>query len=73
MAFPGVTTNFLKHHIQLSIPKKLDRFVIHCGTNNLNFDDAPEKIANNIIQLGKVVKTEKKRCCFWDLSTQRLF
>ena len=31
-AFPGATTNCLKHHIQPSILKKSDRFVIHCGT-----------------------------------------
>ena len=30
-AFPGTTTNCLKHHIQPSIPKKPDRFVIHCA------------------------------------------
>ena len=58
-AFPRATTNCLKHHIQPSIPKKPDRFVIHCSTNNLNSEDTPEKIANDIIQLGKVVKMEK--------------
>ena len=46
----------------------------HYGTNNVNSEDAPEQIVNDIIQLGKVVKTEKKRCFyFWDLSTQRFF
>ena len=34
--------------------------MIHCGTNNLNSDDTPEKIANDIIQLGTLVKMEKK-------------
>ena len=48
-AFPGAKTNCLKHHIQLSIPKKPDRFVIHCGTNNLNSEDTPEKIVNDIV------------------------
>ena len=57
-AFPGATTNCLKHHIQPSILKKPDRFVIYCGINNLNSEDTPEKIANDIIQLGKFVKTE---------------
>ena len=33
--------------------------MIHCGTNNLNSDDTPEKIANVNIQLGKVAKMEK--------------
>ena len=27
--------------------------MIHCGTNNLNSDDTPEKTANDIIQFGK--------------------
>ena len=59
-SFLGATTDCLKHHIQPSIPKKPDRFVIHCSTNNLNSDDTPKKIVNDIIQLGEVIKTEKK-------------
>ena len=50
--------NCLKHHIQPSIPKKPGRFVIQCNTNDLTSDDTREKTANDIIQLGKVVKTE---------------
>ena len=64
MAFPGVTMNCLRHHIQPSIPKKPDRFMIHCGTNNLNSEDRPEKIANDIIQLGKAVKMQKRMLLF---------
>ena len=33
--------------------------MIHCGTNNLNSDDRPEKIANDIIQLGTIIKMKK--------------
>ena len=58
-AFPGATTNCLKHHVQPSISEKHDRFVIHCGTNNLNSEDTSKKIANDIIQGWKVVKMEK--------------
>ena len=64
MAFPGATMNCLRHHIQPSIPKKPDRFMIHCGTNNLNSEDRPEKIANDIIQLGKAVKMQKRMLLF---------
>ena len=58
-AFPAATTNCLTHYIQPSIPNTPDRFEIHCGTNNLNSEDSPEKITNDITQLGKVVKTGK--------------
>ena len=57
-AFPGATKNCLKHHIQPSIPKKSDRLVIHCGSNNLKSEVNRKKTVNDIIQLGKVVKTE---------------
>ena len=71
-AFPGATTNCLKHHVQPSISEKHDRFVIHCGTNNLNSEDTSKKIANDIIQGWRV--NGKKQCCyFWNLSTQRSF
>ena len=58
-AFPRATTKCLKHYIQTIILKKPDRFLVHCDANNLNSHDTPEKIANDILQLGKVVKTEK--------------
>ena len=51
--------NCLKHHIKPSIPKTHDRFLIHCGTNNLNSEGALEKIVNDIIELGNAVKTKK--------------
>ena len=57
-ASPEATTICLKHNIQPSILKEPERFVIRCGTNNSHSEDTPKKIAN-IIQLGKVVKTEK--------------
>ena len=58
-AFPGPVTN-LKHNTQPNITEKPDRFVIQCGANNFYSEDTPEKIASAIIQLGKIVKTEKK-------------
>ena len=51
--------NCLKHHIKPSIPKTPDRFLIHCGTNNLNSEGTLEKIVNDIIELGNAVKMKK--------------
>ena len=33
--------------------------MIHCGTNDSVSENTPEKIANDIIQLGKFAKMEK--------------
>ena len=58
-ASPEATTICLKHNIQPSILTEPERSEIRCGTNNSHSEDTPKKFANDIIQLGKVVKTEK--------------
>ena len=59
-AFPGGTLNYLKHHIKPSITKTPDRFVIHCGTNNLDSESTPVEIVNDITDLGNAFKMKKK-------------
>ena len=58
--FPGGTLNYLKHHIKPSITKTPDRFVIHCGINNLDSESTPVEIVNDITDLGNAVKMKKK-------------
>ena len=45
--------------------------MIHCGTNNLNSDDTSAKIPNDIIQLAKVVKTEKNDVVVFGICSRR--
>ena len=70
-AFPGATTNCLKHLIQPGIPKKTVRMQIHCQAKNSNSKDTWKIIASDIIQLWKVAETENENVVISEICPHR--
>ena len=56
--FPGATVNDMIDYSKPSLRHKPDIIVYHAGTNNLNTEDEPKVIANNIIQQANEMKTD---------------
>lgn len=53
--FPGCSTLDMEDHIKPILRKKPDKLVIHVGTNSLRETETPEKCADEISNLAKMV------------------
>ena len=57
--FPGATTRCMAGYIKPSIRARPNHFIFHVGTNDLNSNRPPDKIAKAIIDLASELKSEK--------------
>ena len=57
-SFSGAETSHIYLHAKPTIEKNPENIIIHCGTNDINKDVDPEKIATNITNLSKSVSEE---------------
>ena len=55
-SFPVAKLDCMSHHAIPTVKSNPDRIIIHCRTNNLKMDEAPEAIAENTFELAKSIK-----------------
>ena len=58
-AFHGATTDHMNSHCIPTMKKNPKRIVLHCGTNDVSNGDAPEQIAEEIVDLAKAMKNNE--------------
>ena len=56
-SFPGAKTDYMESYIGPTLKNKLERIIIHCGTNDLK-NSTPQSIAKNILSLAKSSQQE---------------
>ena len=57
--FPGATTQCMGDYTKSSIQAKPNRFILHVGSNGLNWNRPPDEIAKAAIDLASELKSEK--------------
>ena len=58
-SFSGVDTDAMKYYVKPTMKYKNDLLILHFGTNDLRSDKCTDNIANEIINIGIQMKTEK--------------
>ena len=58
-AFHGATTYHMNSHCIPTMKKNPNRIVLHCGTNDVSNGDAPEQIAEEVVDLAKAMKNKE--------------
>ena len=57
-SFSGADTNAMEHYVKPTIEFENDLIILHFGTNDLRGDKSANDIANQIVNIGKNLKTD---------------
>ena len=70
-SYRGARTSAMKHHANASLEFKPDIFILHCGTNDLKLEKTPEKIADDILEIGLQLKSDNNDVYISGILTRR--
>ena len=60
-SFPGAKVKCMKNYVKACIRENdPDHVILHVGTNELNSELLPERIAKSIVDVAKNIKSEKR-------------
>ena len=57
-SFRGATTSQMKWHVNPATVQNPKNIIYHCGTNDINDDSDPQNIAEEIVELAKLISKD---------------
>ena len=58
--FPGATSEDMKSYIEPTLKSKPDEMILHCGTNDLRYED-PQEIAQKIAEIAQEIEARGQK------------